>query len=344
MKESFTLSDKGQLLIILMGSLGDVVRGFSILPPLRNQVPALNIVWLVEPKCAELVQLHPMIDEVIVFERSKGLSALKSLYRELKARHFDLTLDMQRHFKSGLFSFFSGARCRVGFNPRDAKEFNWLFNNSFIDHFPDSIPKIRAYQDFLRKADVKISGPLQFGLKELIPDLKETGVRLPKDYIAIVLGSSWPSKDWPMTAYERFIRFIVTESDYIPVLIGGKDQQDQAKSLSKKFPVDRLLNYTGTTTLKDLLIILDGAVLAVGPDTGPGHIAAALSVPYISVFGPTDEKRVAPYGCEDLVVKSGLACSPCSKRKCPGLGQICMRTISADMIWHRAKSYLRAAP
>ena len=120
------------ILIILMGSLGDVARGLCLVSHIKAHRPESRITWLVEPKCADLVGLHPQIDHVIEFKRKRPVAALRDLYQNLQKEHFDITLDLQRILKSGFFSLLSRAKRRIGFHRKNAKELNWLFNNESI--------------------------------------------------------------------------------------------------------------------------------------------------------------------------------------------------------------------
>ena len=88
----------------------------------------------------------------------------------------------------------------------------------------------------------------------------------------------------------------------------------------------------GKTSLLELVAVLKAATVGVGPDSGPGHLAAAGGTPYVSLFGPTAPARTAPYGSEHLVVQSGVSCAPCYKKRCPGLGRLCMRLISVEAV------------
>ncbi len=138
---------------------------------------------------------HPGIDRVIVFDRPRGMRAVWCLRKELAAEHFDITLDLQRHLKSGLFSFLSGAKRRVGFHPKNAKEFNWLFNTEHIEYSEDKMPKIDLYLRFTRRLALPPPQHLDFGfsalgLHTLRPNLS---ARLTAPYLAVVMGSSWKS-------------------------------------------------------------------------------------------------------------------------------------------------------
>jgi ADP-heptose:LPS heptosyltransferase len=98
------ISSKPSILIILMGSLGDVARGLGLVSHIKAHLPESRITWLVEPKCAALVGLHPQIDHIIEFERKRSVAAVWDLFKELNQKHFDITLDLQRILKSGFFS------------------------------------------------------------------------------------------------------------------------------------------------------------------------------------------------------------------------------------------------
>jgi ADP-heptose:LPS heptosyltransferase len=92
------------------------------------------------------------------------------------------------------------------------------------------------------------------------------------------------------------------------------------------------MNLVCKTSLLELVAILKAAAVGVGPDSGPGHLAAAVGTPYVSLFGPTSPKRVAPYGSEHLVVESGVSCAPCYKKECPGLEKLCMRLVTVEAV------------
>lgn len=323
------------VLIVLMGSIGDVTRGFSVLSPIRQQYPEATITWLVEPKCEGLVRLHPLIDHVIVFNRSRGIRGIPALWKELQKQEFDVVLDMQRHFKSGVFSRLAPAKRRIGFHPRNTKECNHWFHKEYIEYFPESVSKIANYQAFIKAIGgipCGASGPFVFGLESFeggrYPALSE-GAK----YIGVVLGSSWPSKDIPKGTYLILIqRVLDLFPDFSILLIGDKTHVELAQGLSAELNDSRIFNSAGATDLGGLCTLLARCEVVVGPDSGPGHICSAVGTPYIPCFGPTDPRRVAPAGSEDRVIQSSIGCAPCWRRECPGLDTLCMRMISIEKI------------
>src|SRR5437868_6783746 len=121
-----------RILIVLLGAIGDVVRALPLLSRVRAGYPRAHIAWAVEPVAAPILVEHPALDDVLVFERAGGTRAFLRFLRRVHAERFDLTLDLQRHAKSGLVSFASRAPVRVGFHRRNAKELNWLWNTHAI--------------------------------------------------------------------------------------------------------------------------------------------------------------------------------------------------------------------
>jgi lipopolysaccharide heptosyltransferase II len=330
------------ILIILMGSLGDVVRGLSLVSHIKNHLPESRVTWLVEPKWTELVGFHPQIDRMIVFNRHMGVQALWNLYKHLAQEHFDITLDLQRHLKSGFFSLLSRAKRRVGFNRRNAKEFNWLFNNEQIDYFSDELPKLHHYLKFTEYLGLPEPASLEFGFSSLDSKALAPSIvtEISDPFIAVVMGSSWESKDWLFEGYCGLVKNILSSGKRKVVLLGDRSKVIPALRLSEKIGSSELINLVGKTSLLELVAVLKAAAVGVGPDSGPGHLAAAVGTPYVSLFGPTSPSRTAPYGSEHLVIQSEVACAPCYKKECPGLDRLCMRLLSVEAVQEKVSEAL----
>ena len=148
MQLSVPNSDPKRILLILHGSIGDVTRALPLATVLRKGFPQSYIAWSVEPASRPLLEHNSAIDDLIVFDRASGWRALGPFLKQIREKHFDLVLDLQRILKSGLISWATGAPRRLGFNRLDAKEFNWVFNNLHIEPFGESIPKIEHYFKF----------------------------------------------------------------------------------------------------------------------------------------------------------------------------------------------------
>ncbi|MFO0416566.1 MAG: glycosyltransferase family 9 protein [Pseudomonadota bacterium] len=325
-------------LFILLGALGDVVRGMYLIEAIKAAEPTAHITWLVEPACAGILKLHPKIDEILVFERPKGLAGVFKLRGELAERRFDVTLDLQRHSKSGLFSLLSRAPRRIGFNRKDAKEGNWLFNTEHVPAQGERIPKVQHYLTFLERLNIPIPERLSSGLEGITLDGVEADWResLREPYLALILGSSWDSKDWPVEGYEGLLKLLPGGT---VALLSDKTKIEMASRLEQVATKARVVNLAGRTDLKQLVAVIRGASVCVGPDSGPGHIAGAIGTPHVTLFGPTPSVRNTPRGSEALAISSQVGCSPCKKRVCPGLGKVCMKLIRPEMVLERIAEY-----
>jgi len=197
---------------------------------------------------------------------------------------------------------------RIGFHRRNAKEFNWIFNNDHIGYFSDDLPKICHYLKFTEHLGLPEPGTMEFGFSAL--NVKETSAPVSAAFqhrfVAVVLGASWESKGWFFEGYLDLVRHILSKQKLQVVLIGDGSQAATAKAISAGVDQPGLINLVDKTSLMELTAVLKAAVVGIGPDSGPGHLAAAVGTPFVTLFGPTSPKRTAPFGYEDLVVTSNF--------------------------------------
>jgi lipopolysaccharide heptosyltransferase II len=325
-----------------MGSLGDVARGLCLISHIKENLPRSRITWLVEPKWADLVELNQRIDRVVIFQRAWRISAVGQLYRELRQEQFDVCLDLQRIFKSGFFSLLSGARRRIGFHRRNAKEFNWIFNNEHIGCFSDDLPKIGHYLKFTEHLGLPACTALDFGLSSPEVARMAPGIirELQHPFAAIILGTSWKSKNWYYEGYVGLLQRILASGALKVVLLGDDSQADMATNLISEFNTPDLISLVGQTSLPQLAAVLQAAALGIGPDSGPGHVSAAVKTPFVTLFGPTSPQRTAPFGSEQLVVTAEADCAPCYKKRCTDQNRQCMKSIRPEAVMEKVSLVL----
>jgi lipopolysaccharide heptosyltransferase II len=329
------------ILIVLHGSIGDVTRALPLAGLIRRGFPNVKLSWAVEAPSFPLVEHYPAIDEVMVFDRRHWWRGIWPFLRGIRARQFDVVVDLQRHLKSGVIGFFSGAPIRVGFNKADGKEFNWLFNNQFIEATGNAIPKISHYMKFAELLGIP-SQPIEWHF-ELPPEeekridilLEKTG----RQYAVLFVGTRWQSKQWFPRQMADCARFLWESHKLEVILLGGKEDRRIASEVSNCYS-ERVHNLVGQTSLREALGVIARARVAVGPDTGLMHIAAAVGTPVVSLWGATRPARTGPYGSEDLVIQGRAACVPCYRRRCP-IGRVCMSSIGADEIQAKIANALK---
>src|SRR5260370_17587484 len=183
-----------RVLIILLGAIGDVGRALPLRGRIRRAWPAAYLAWAVEPKSQAVLEGHPWVDDLIVYNRRRApLSFLPFLVR-VRAGHFDLTLDLQRHLKSGVVAMASGARMRVGFDRSNGKEFNHLFSTRQIAPQPPMRLKVMQYQGFADALGLA-PAPIEFGLVSSDAERARATATLqaaPRPLLAVTPASSCP--------------------------------------------------------------------------------------------------------------------------------------------------------
>jgi lipopolysaccharide heptosyltransferase II len=299
---------------------------------LRRAYPGAHIAWAVEPAAAALLDYHPALNEILLYRRARGPAAFLPFLRDIRRHHFDLVLDLQRHAKSGLVSLWSRAPIRLGFHRHNTKEGNWLFNTHTIPPVPDFSLKLRQYLQFADALGLPDDG-IHFDLRlreeeEHQIETLLTGTLRP--FVVFFLGSRWPSRFWFSQSTAQVARTLRQEYGMEIILVGGPNEVAFAQEVEAAVGTP-ITNLAGKTTLRDLIGIFARARLAVGPDSGPMHIAAATGIPVISLWGATSPIRSAPWGSEALVLQGAAACSPCYVRHCP-IERICMRRITPEIV------------
>ena len=329
--------DPKKILIVLHGSIGDVTRALPLAPLLRRGFPRASLAWSVEPAAYPLLQGNPAIDEIILFDRRQWWRTFGPFLAAIRAGKFDLVLDLQRHLKSGIVSWASGAPQRLGFHPADSKEGNGFFNNLHLDRFGDGIAKLDHYLKFADYLGIS-RAPLEWTFALTADDeaaVERLLAPVARAFAVLFVGARWRSKQWfPRQIAECAMR-LQSEHALDVILLGGN--QDRKLSDEAMAGADgRVLNLVGLTTLREAVGIIQRAKIAVGPDTGLMHIAAAVGTPVISLWGATDPERTGPFGFADLVIRGQAPCAPCDKKDC-SIGRICMQSITINAIIDRAK-------
>lgn len=325
------MKDPESILIVLTGSVGDVTRALPIVGWLRRSFPKARLGWLVEALSAPLVEGHPALTELFVFHRSQGIGGVPELIRKLRAAPYEVVLDLQRIAKSALFSWATGAPRRIGWHRSLSKEGNWLFCTETTPPADPHIPKLEHYRAFVHQLGGSTATEPWYGFTVQTPPAR---FGLPAHGgCTVVLGSNWASKDWPAEGYRGLMTELLARNIAPIVLVGMFSHHALGEELRGIDP--RIVNLAGKTSLRELIDILGWSRVAVGPDSGPGHIAAAVGTPYFALFGPTDPNRTAPQGMQDLVIQGQVPCAPCYRRSCPGLGGICMRLIHPAVVAER---------
>ena len=333
-----------KILIVLHGSIGDVTRALPLAKLLKNGFPRAFLAWSVEPAAYPLLEGNSSIDEIILFNRNQAWRSFAPFLTEIRAKRFDLVLDLQRHLKSGIISWASRARWRLGFHPDDGKEGNGFFNNLHIDRYGESIPKLDHYLKFVDFLGIR-RAPLEWEIA-LTPSEgaaveRHIGATV-KPYAVLFVGTRWPSKQWFAKQIRECSDMLHAQYGLDVLLLGAAG--DRALAIEAMAGAAfSAIDLVGKTTLREAVGIIQRAKLAIGPDTGLMHIAAAVGTPVISLWGATDPRRTGPFGFTDLVIRGEAPCVPCKRRQCP-IGRVCMQSITKNMIAAKVSAVVQGEP
>jgi lipopolysaccharide heptosyltransferase I len=334
------LPNPHRILIIKPSSLGDVTHALPILHLLRRRYPNAKISWLLAPHCSGLLEGHPDLDEVILFDRRRFGTAWKNpaagldlirFKRDLRRRQFDWVIDLQGLFRSGWLAWQTRAPVRIGF--ANAREFAPLF---YTHRIPISTMEQHAVDRYLRIAlaagcdDNPVEFPFALTESDRAAVSEMLGNGLP---VAVLLpGANWQTKRWDADKFEALVAPLRERFGLRSVVAGGPDTLDLANSIPSA------LNLAGKTNLPQLVALLERASLVIANDSGPMHIAAALGKPLVTLFGPTNPIRTGPYNRPESVVRLDIPCSPCYSRHCSHTS--CLRWLTIEPVLATAAEQL----
>jgi lipopolysaccharide heptosyltransferase I len=330
-----------KILIVKPSSLGDVLHALPAVSLLRRRFPDASISWLVNDTFAGIVELFPGIDEIIVFRRQRWGQVrhcleLARFLLELRRRRFDLVIDLQGLFRSGFFTWTTGASRRIGF--KSAREgARWFYNdpvllpanlrhavdkNLFLVRsaleIPESgeLPELRSRPEFVRKA------------AENLAELGAAG----RPVLAVAPAARWESKTWSPEFFAETISAVLRQRpDTVVWLLGTLSERQIGDQIQRCCPTLDLHNQMGATDLGTLVEMLRRSNVMLTNDSGPMHIGAALKTPTVALFGPTSSELTGPYGEGHRVFCGVCEYRPCLQRVCPLKIQTCQQIDPAEV-------------
>jgi len=286
-----------RILLVRLGSLGDVIHALPAASALRDAFPEARIDWLIEPKWRRLLEGNPDLTEIIPLEK-KSAAGLISTIRKLRAARYTCAIDFQGLYKSALPAFASGAPRRIGFPSTYAREgFASMFYTDKIN--PRGAHKVDHNLTLAAAAGARTSTP-RFPLTPHPEDEKQVTQELARhnlaDFFVLNPGGGWRSKCWPPERYGELHHRLAAQHGWRGIITFGPGEERLAQELvsaaGNPAPLALPLG------LGPLMALLRRAKFVVSADTGPLHLASALGAPVVGLYGPTDPARNGPYGGE----------------------------------------------
>ncbi|HEX5725828.1 MAG TPA: glycosyltransferase family 9 protein [Longimicrobiaceae bacterium] len=286
----------GRVCIVMLTAVGDAVHVLPVVNSIRRHAPGTHLTWVLQPGPAALVRGHPAVDEIVVFERRRGLRGFLQLRRALAHRRFDRVLLLQPYLKAAVIAGMARAPEKWGLDRARARDLSWLFTNRALPPRPPQ----HVQDQFLEFLDA-LGIPRVLSWEGLEPTAAEraayAGILPPSDRptVALVVGTSKPEKEWPAERYAAAADRLAEELGARTVLVGGRSPRELAARdtilrLAQHPPLDAL-----EWDLRRLVYLIDRADVLVSPDTGPLHVGVALGTPTVALMGYTNPRRYGPY-------------------------------------------------
>jgi heptosyltransferase-2 len=333
--------------------IGDAVMSEPALAAVRGIFPGAEIVLLVRPVVAELLQGHPAVDRILVYEdrgRHAGLSGKWGLARALRRERFHLAILFQNAFEAALLAFLAGIPSRYGY-ATDGR--GWLLSDPVARPDPETLGhQVQYYLGML----TPLGGPerprpprLSLSAREeseVNRSLAEMGIAESDFVLGLNPGSTYGgAKRWlPERFAETADRLLqdqarMGERAVRAVIVGARGEEGLGQTIADRMRVKPVV-LSGRTSIRQLMAVIKRCNLFITNDTGPMHVAAAFGVPVVAIFGPTDFRTTAPFGNEDAIVRHPVECAPCLLRECP-IDHRCMTRVSVDQVYDAALHQLR---
>lgn len=308
---------------------------------LRRHYPAAIIVWVVNEQYTELLDLSVDVDDVIAFPRNGWArpgqwGKLRGFFTQLRARKFDVAFDFQGLFRSSMIALSSGSRRRVGF--RAAREgASWLYTEKIL--LPANLPHAVDKNLFLVRSALGITETLEPNAcffkrdPETAAQVKQLrqhhGLTDDAPLLTVAPAARWASKAWPVEFFSDVLdRVTERVPDVKCCIVGNDDEASVGDDVVKRCSASTPINLMGQLSLKMLVQMVRESNAVLTNDTGPLHVAAALMVPTVALFGPTDPDLTGPYGAGHSVLKADCQCAPCFHAECPREKRLCTNAFS----------------
>jgi lipopolysaccharide heptosyltransferase I len=305
-----------RFLLVRLSSMGDVIHALPAASALRDTFPGARIDWVVDPKWTRLLEGNPDLSEVISFD-SKSAGGIVAAVRTLRSAQYTCAIDFQSLYKSALLAFTSGAPRRVGFESGYARE--GLASLLYTDRLnPRGAHKVEHNLTLVESVGARKSRtrfPLAIRPEDAERVARELAAHYLGEFFVLNPGGGWRSKCWPAERYGELHRMLADRYGWRGVVTFGPGEEDLAPRVvdaaGNSPPVPIALG------LGPLMALMRRARFVVSADTGPLHLAAALGVPVVGLFGPTDPSRNGPYPPDSpgtIVVRNPRFCETTYRR------------------------------
>src|SRR6266852_1484971 len=328
-----------RILLIKLTSLGDLIHALPALSDAQSARPGLEFDCVIDESFREISAWHPAVKGVITTNHREWRGALASAethgsisktIEEIRANEYDLVIDGQGNFKTALLSLFSKGP-RAGFDSHSVRE--WIAHLAYQRRYAAS--KSAHAIERLRRL---FASALDYPIPASPPDFRIRRERfvkpnfdLPGEYLVFVHNASWKTKLWPEAHWAELLKKSVQAGFKVLLPWGNEAEQARARRLA----IHSEVRVLPKLTLSEIGYVLERAKACVCMDTGLSHLAAALDVPSVTLYGSTDSGLIGASGSSQVHLRSDLPCSPCRKKTCRYTrgDNPCLQQITPDRVY-----------
>ncbi len=345
LKTNKLLPQEGLNKILIRGTnwIGDAIMTIPAVESIRATYPTAHIAMLVKPWVADIYRLFSSINEIIIYENKyDNTMGVFKLARSLAEKKFDAAILLQNAIEAAIIALAAGIPVRAGYNT-DGRGFllthrvqrsQEIRNLHQTDYYLEMVKALGcASINKEMHLETKISrNDARNVLQKYMPDS-------PKEIVALAPGATYgPAKRWFPERFAKVADEIAAAFPCRIILLGGKSDWDIAEEVRRHAGAD-LLNLAGKTDLEEAIYLISQCRVMISNDSGLMHIAGALNVPTIAIFGSTNPVTTSPVGSQSIVVHQEVSCSPCLRKTCPTDFR-CMELITVEDVWQIVQNIL----
>jgi len=325
--------------------IGDAVYSLPAICALKEGFPGSRLSILVKGAVGGLYKQLPYVDEIIPIEnrgRHRGVGGRLRLVREIREGAFDLAAIFHNTFETALIPFMAGIPDRIGY-VKEGRGPLLTRKRPFPD---EPLYQVDHYLDIVRLAGVtteKRIPTLYLSLEEKDWAVREMGDGGERPLIALIPGSIARTRRWAPKRFAETARKLSEETGARFLIAGGPEDRTIAHQIRKGW-TDGPLDFTGRTTIRQLMALLGQCDLAIANDTGPMHLAWTLGTPVVTFFGAGDVRRTGPRSPIVRILRRDLPCSPCIREECAQGTLACLNEITVDEVLSAARELLDKYP
>ena len=326
-----------RILVIRLSALGDILLTTPVLRLIRRHCPEAQIHVLVKATYDDLLRAHPCVDRVLCVRQEQSFLETVCALRQMR---YDLVIDLQRTLRSRLLYHGLWSGHKLAYSKRTVRRA--LLVRLGWNTLRAMAPVPELYAASLRRLGMQTPlTPLEMHLAPGSAEAMQAHVQraLPHDYhrplLALAPGARWPTKRWSLARFAAVAEDLAAVRGAAVVILGGAEDVSLGEALCQRLHVP-VLDCTGQLSLMQTAALLQRCRLLLSNDSGLMHLATALHVPVVAIFGPTvQEFGFYPFQATAQVVSTHLACRPCSTKgsvRCPRGHHHCMQHVTVSEV------------